>query len=346
MFKLLRGVGPYWALLGGAVLYVLVAHPWLDRVECLRAEPWGALKMVTAVGDAGIFAAYMVMPVVLVSAWRRMKARPEAELLALYGSFILLCGLTHAAAVLTLFVPVYWVAAKLKAATGAVSVAVAFVTFRSRGAIVGLGESGAAIAREAEAARSAAREAEVARAELAAANQTLSEINAKLEEARGREEARAKAEASRASAAEGRSEDLEAMVRRLQAQETALATLESPILEALDGVLVSVLVGALSSERAGEWTQRLTAAAHAAKARVVVVDVTGLLFVDTAVAGAILRTIRCVRIVGARCVVTGVRPEVGQTLVGLGVDLTDMPTLGTLRRGLELAGRWARKEEG
>lgn len=341
----------YWAAMVVGVLYASLRTPWFERVECLRSEPWGDLKELTILGDAGIFAAYMAMPVVLVSAWRRMKERPDARLLALYGLFILLCGFTHLVSILTIFWPLYWLAAKLKLVTAAVSIAVAVTTFRSRHAIVGLGESGAALAREAEAARRAeekaereSREAMSSRAREAATNEVLRETNRELEAARAREAERARAEANRASEAENKNANLEDMVRRLQAQDAALATLESPILEALDGVLVSVLVGTLSSQRANEWNERLTAAVYDRKAHAVVIDVTGLTFVDTAVAGAILKTIRCVRIVGSRCIVTGIRPEVGQTLVGLGVDLGDLPTLGTLRAGLELAGRMVSKK--
>lgn len=321
------------------VVWVLVAYPWFERVECLRSGPWSELKTLTSIGRIGIFIPYMVMPVALFSIWWKVRDIVASGLLVRYGSFIVTCGTTHLLGFILLFSPYYWIAAKLEIVTAAISMAVMVETIARKGQILDLIGSGAALAREAKAASEAkvhaeeqAEEAQRARADLAKANQALAEMNARLDMERS-------AEASRAEKAEVRSLDLEQAIRRIRAQDEALRTLEAPILEALDGVLVSVLVGSLTSERAADWTQRLVAHAHRTQARVVVLDVTGLSIIDTAVADTILKTVRALRILGSECMMTGVRPEVAQTIVGLGVDLQGLSTLTTLRQGLELAGR-------
>ncbi len=65
-----------------------------------------------------------------------------------------------------------------------------------------------------------------------------------------------------------------------------------------------------------------------------IVDITGVSVVDTAVAGTLVRAAQAVRFLGAQTIITGIRPEVAQTLVGLGVDLTSVVTLGTLQSGI------------
>jgi rsbT co-antagonist protein RsbR len=77
-------------------------------------------------------------------------------------------------------------------------------------------------------------------------------------------------------------------------------------------------------------------------AQVAILDITGVPVVDTQVANALLRAAQAVKLLGAQVVLTGIRPEVAQTLVGLGVDLGDIVTRGTLQSGIAFAlGRGA-----
>ncbi len=361
-----------------AVLWSIFAYPWFDQVGCLRTGP-NELRWITIFGEAGILIAYLWIPVSLVVFWLRLRVRPEAILLILYGGFIVSCGLTHGMGILMFFMPYYWLAAKLKILTAAISLTVARVTAKKREAILQLGEQAAALRKETETAIAAKKEAEEqgaeaerqraeaveqraeadrqrteadkqraeaerharethrARLELEQANQALSQINLQLEGARAQEAAKAAQEAAKAERLGVRNADLESMIRRLEAQDVALRSMESPILEANDRTLLTPLVGTMSSFRAADWTQRITERAHAMKASNVVIDVTGLVVVDTAVADAIIRTARTIRMIGSRCILTGMRPEVASTLVNIGVDLGDIETFGTLRQGLETA---------
>jgi rsbT co-antagonist protein RsbR len=74
-------------------------------------------------------------------------------------------------------------------------------------------------------------------------------------------------------------------------------------------------------------------------ARTVILDITGVLVVDTQVADSLLRAAQAVKLVGGQVILTGIRPEVAQTLVGLGADLSGITTLATLKRGIAFVTR-------
>jgi len=76
---------------------------------------------------------------------------------------------------------------------------------------------------------------------------------------------------------------------------------------------------------------------EAYRAKVVILDITGVPVVDTQVANALIRTAQSIRLLGARVLLTGIRPEVAQALVGLGIDLSDIVTYSTLQNGIEAA---------
>jgi anti-anti-sigma regulatory factor len=148
------------ALLGAGTLYVLLAFPTMDQIDCLRSGPWNTLKTVTSIGRLGVWLPYMVMPVALITIWVSVRPLVPAGLLVRYGAFILSCGLTHLLGFVMFFWPVYWLAAKLEVVTAAISLAVMVETIARKKQIIQLVGSGAALIRETERAKAAEARAE------------------------------------------------------------------------------------------------------------------------------------------------------------------------------------------
>jgi anti-anti-sigma regulatory factor len=125
----------------------------------------------------------------------------------------------------------------------------------------------------------------------------------------------------------------------IRSQEAALRELSTPLIPLSDAVMVMPLIGAIDSKRAQQILEALLQGVAATRATTVILDITGVLVVDTQVANALVRAAQAVKLLGAGVVLTGIRPEVAQTLVGLGVDLRGIATLGTLQSGVALALR-------
>jgi anti-anti-sigma regulatory factor len=128
-----------------------------------------------------------------------------------------------------------------------------------------------------------------------------------------------------------------------QLQETILE-LSAPLLPLLPGVLVLPLVGAIDSLRAGRMLEAELEAITVHRATVVLVDITGVPIVDTSVALQLIRAADAAKLLGCQTVLVGVRPEIAQTLVGLGIDLRGISTRATLADGLETALRLGRRQ--
>jgi rsbT co-antagonist protein RsbR len=118
------------------------------------------------------------------------------------------------------------------------------------------------------------------------------------------------------------------------AQAALLQELSTPVIPLTDQVLVLPLIGAIDSRRAQQILTAILDYLSNSHAAVVFLDITGVPIVDTQVALALIQTGRAVQLLGARLVLTGIRPEVAQALVGLGVELGSMITYSTLQRGL------------
>lgn len=130
----------------------------------------------------------------------------------------------------------------------------------------------------------------------------------------------------------------------IDAQARALEELSTPLIPVAAGVLVMPLIGSIDSARAARITETLLTEISRLRARFVILDVTGVPTVDTHVADTLLGSARAVRLLGAEAILTGVRPEVSQTLVDLGIDLSQLRTLGTLQSGVAYAmGRISRR---
>jgi rsbT co-antagonist protein RsbR len=120
--------------------------------------------------------------------------------------------------------------------------------------------------------------------------------------------------------------------------------LSNPILEVWDDVLAMPVIGVVDSRRTADMVQRLLAEVARTQAGFVIVDLTGVEIVDTKTADHLMKLIRKVELVGARCVLTGIRPAVAETLVDIGVDFGRITTLRNLKHGLREAFRYARHE--
>jgi PAS domain S-box-containing protein len=117
----------------------------------------------------------------------------------------------------------------------------------------------------------------------------------------------------------------------------SLRELSTPLIPLDAGVVAMPLIGAIDSTRAQQVIETLLDGVSSHHARVAILDITGVSVVDTQVANALIRAAQAVKLLGARVVLTGIRPEVAQTLVGLGVDLAGIVTRSTLQAGIAYA---------
>jgi rsbT co-antagonist protein RsbR len=132
-------------------------------------------------------------------------------------------------------------------------------------------------------------------------------------------------------------EELQQQSEQLEGQRQTIRELSTPILPVHEGVLVLPLVGAVDSNRATQVMETLLEAIAAYQADMVIIDITGVPVVDTSVANYILQAARAAKLVGASVILVGIGSEIAQTIVHLGVDLSDIMTLANLQEGLEYA---------
>lgn len=135
-------------------------------------------------------------------------------------------------------------------------------------------------------------------------------------------------------------------VETIERQRMAIADLSAPIMDVWDGVIALPIIGLVDTQRSVELTERLLERISASGARCVIVDVTGVDVVDTATANHLLQMIRSASLLGAFCVVSGISPQVAQTLVQLDVDLSAIRTVRNLKDALKVSLKHldARKE--
>jgi rsbT co-antagonist protein RsbR len=125
--------------------------------------------------------------------------------------------------------------------------------------------------------------------------------------------------------------------RVIRQQQEAIRELSTPVLQIRDRLLLIPIIGVIDTHRARLITESLLKAIRANRARVVVMDVTGVATIDSRVANHILQTVAAARLMGAFVVVTGISSEVAQSLVALGLELSKLNTVGDLQGGLEEA---------
>lgn len=136
------------------------------------------------------------------------------------------------------------------------------------------------------------------------------------------------------AAIEEREEQLQQTIEELQSSQATIRELSAPVLPVLPGVLVAPLIGSIDSARAMAFTNNVLHVAEQQHARYVILDITGVPVVDSRVAQILLQTARALQLLGTHVVVVGVRPEVAQTLVGLGIDLEQLQTFADLQQAI------------
>ena len=152
-----------------------------------------------------------------------------------------------------------------------------------------------------------------------------------------RELGEAKAELNRALAQqEAINRELEGKLETIEMQQAAIRELSTPIIEVWAGVLCLPVVGVVDSQRSAEMTETLLETIVAKQARMAIVDITGIDVMDTKTADHFIKMARAVRLLGAECIISGINPGIAQTLTHIGVDLTGVRTLRSLRDALQL----------
>lgn len=132
--------------------------------------------------------------------------------------------------------------------------------------------------------------------------------------------------------------------RTVSLQKIALQELSASLIPVFDKVSVMPLVGTIDTERAKQIMENLLDGVVRHRAEVVLLDITGVPVVDTMVAHHIIQAADAVRLVGAKCMLVGIRPEIAQTIVTLGINLNDFTTTSTLQRGVEQALAWTNRK--
>ena len=127
--------------------------------------------------------------------------------------------------------------------------------------------------------------------------------------------------------------------RIIRQQQEAIRELSTPVLQVRERLLILPIIGAIDAQRARQLTEQLLRGIRANRAKVVVVDVTGVPAIDSAVANHLVQTVEASRLMGAGVIITGLSSEIAQTLVTIGVDLSEMATVGDLQGGIEEAER-------
>jgi len=127
--------------------------------------------------------------------------------------------------------------------------------------------------------------------------------------------------------------------RIIRQQQEAIRELSTPVLQVRERLLILPIIGLIDPLRARQLTEQLLRGVRANRAKLVVIDITGVAAMDATVANHLVLTVEAARLLGARVIVTGLSPEIAQTLVNIGVDLGKMNTVGDLQGGIEEAER-------
>ena len=127
--------------------------------------------------------------------------------------------------------------------------------------------------------------------------------------------------------------------RVIREQQEAIRVLSTPVLQVRERLLILPIIGVIDPQRARQLTEQLLRGIRTNRAKVVVIDITGVPVMDASVANHLVQTVEATRLLGATVIITGLSPEIAQTLVTIGVDLGKMNTVGDLQGGIEEAER-------
>lgn len=269
---------------------------------CIRSQVWPwELIALHNVSDGLIALAYVAIPISLLILRRRRDDIPVDWIAACFAAFIVLCGATHVMGIVTVWRPVYWLDGMLKASTAAASVMTAYLLqFRVLPLLLAIPSK-----KDRDKAQDTIERALI-----------------------GEKAARAEAEKAAADAA--------VALVQLESRDATIRELLTPILPLTTRALLMPLIGAVDSTRASCLTAAVLKAAQERHARFVVIDLTGVPVVDTQVADALLRCASALALLGAQAILTGIRADVAQTIIALGVDLSRITTVATLPDGIRL----------
>jgi rsbT co-antagonist protein RsbR len=123
----------------------------------------------------------------------------------------------------------------------------------------------------------------------------------------------------------------------IQRQQEEMLELSTPVVELWDGVLALPLIGTLDSMRTQIVMENLLQRIVETSSTIAIIDITGVPTVDTLVAQHLLKTVAAARLMGADCIISGIRPQIAQTIVHLGIDLHDITTKATLAAAFTVA---------
>jgi rsbT co-antagonist protein RsbR len=129
----------------------------------------------------------------------------------------------------------------------------------------------------------------------------------------------------------------------IQRQQQELLELSTPVVKLWEGVLAVPMIGTLDSSRTQLVMESLLTRIVETGSELAIIDITGVPTVDTLVAQHLLKTVTAIRLMGADCIISGIRPQIAQTIVQLGIDLQNVVTKATLADALSLAlkkGGW------
>ncbi len=129
--------------------------------------------------------------------------------------------------------------------------------------------------------------------------------------------------------------------RIVHEQEAKIRAMSTPVIPLHTGILLLPLVGAIDPDRVSHITETLLARISAEQASVVIIDITGVPVVDTAVGNYLIQATRAARLLGTHVILVGINAEIAQTIVQLGLDLSEIETMANLQRGLEVAFRFS-----
>ncbi|KMY48329.1 STAS domain-containing protein [Peribacillus loiseleuriae] len=132
--------------------------------------------------------------------------------------------------------------------------------------------------------------------------------------------------------------------RTVSLQKMALQELSAPLIPVIEGITIMPLIGTIDTERAKQIMENLLTGVVKQRSEVVLIDITGVPVVDTMVAHHIIQAAEAVRLVGAKCMICGIRPEIAQTIVSLGINLNEIVTKNSLKKGIDAALDWTNRK--
>jgi len=134
---------------------------------------------------------------------------------------------------------------------------------------------------------------------------------------------------------EERSRELADKLATIERQRSAIRELSTPIMEVWNGILCLPIVGIMDTTRSADMTDALLRAVVSRRARAAIIDITGIEVMDTHTADHFIRMAKAVRLLGAECVLTGINPQIAQTVIHMGLDLDDIVSHRSLRDALQ-----------